>query len=408
MSEYGRVDTDGTVYVRTAEGERAVGQWPDGDPEAALAFYQKRYDGLVVEVDLLEKRIKSGALSPDDATSAADKLKTTVREAQAVGDLDLLLRRLDELSPLIEERREARKAERAAKLAEAKQEKQAIVEEAEKVAEGSDWRTGANRMRDLLAKWKQLPRIEKSTDEDLWHRFSSARTTYTRRRKQHFADLNAKREQARQIKERLVQEAEEAAQSTDWGATSRLYRDLMRQWKAAGGAPKSVDDALWKRFRAAQDTFFSARDEANAALDRQYAANAEVKRELLAEAEQLVPADDPKQARRKFRDLASRWDDAGKVPRNEIKELEGRFRKVEQAIGSSEEARWRRTNPEGHARAADTVAQLEQALDSLRADLNKAESAGDDKRAQKVRADIEAREAWLAQARRALDDFSTS
>jgi hypothetical protein len=403
---FGRVAEDGTVYVRTSEGERVVGQWPDGDPAAALAFYQKRYDGLALEVDLLDQRIRAGSLSPEDAKQAVSKVRTLVTEAQAVGDLDALLARLDSLSPLIEARREARRAERAAKSAEAKSAKQQIADEAERIARGNDWRGGAYKLRDLLTRWKALPRIDKSSDDELWHRFSSARTTYTRRRKQHFAELNEQREAARLVKEKLVVEAEAIADSTDWGETARAYRDLMQRWKAAGPAPKDVDDALWKRFRAAQDTFFGARDEANSRLDREYSANAEVKRGILTEAEALLPVTDVRAAREAFRTLAERWEQAGKVPRGEMKELEGRFRKVEQAVRGAEDEQWRRTNPEARARALDTVSQLEAALASLEADLETAKAAGDQRRVSKVESDIAARRMWLEGARSALSEFS--
>jgi hypothetical protein len=403
---FGRVDADGTVYVRTKDGERVVGQWPDGDPAAALSFYRKRYDGLVVEVDLLEQRIKAGALSPDDATSRVSMVKRTVAEAQAVGDLDALTARLEALEPLITARREARKAERVAKAEEAKQAKQTIAEEAEKLAASNDWRNGANRLRDLLTSWKSLPRIDKASDDELWHRFSSARTSYTRRRKQHFSELNERRDNARVVKEKLVVEAEALADSTDWGATARAYRDLMGQWKAAGPAQKDVDDALWKRFRTAQDTFFGARDEENAKLDTEYAANAEVKRALLVEAEKLVPVENSRAAREQFRDLAEKWDAAGKVPRSEMKELEGRFKKVEQAVRGAEDDQWRRSNPEAHARAADTVAKLETSIAGLEADLAKAEAAGNDKKAADARAGLEARKSWLDEAKKALAEFS--
>jgi hypothetical protein len=406
QTEFGRVDDDGTVYVRTASGERVVGQWPDGDPAAAMAFYRKRYEGLEVEVSLLEQRTKSGALSPEEASSTVAKVRTLVDEAQAVGDLDALIKRLDALQPVIEERREARKAERAEKLAESAERKEKIVAEAERLAEGNDWRNGANRLRELLDVWKGLPRIDKPTDDELWHRFSAARTTYTRRRKQHFAELNEKREGARMIKEKLVVEAEELSTSTDWGATARAYRDLMTKWKAAGGAPKDVDDALWKRFRGAQDTFFGARDEANAKLDAEYASNAEVKRVLLVEAEALLPVTDSKTALDAFRELAEKWDAAGKVPRADMKDLEGRFKKVEQTIRGAEDDRWRRTNPEAQRRASDTVAQLEASIAALEADLAKAEAAGNKKKADDARAGIEARRSWLEEAKKALTEFS--
>ena len=405
-AEHGRVGPDGMVYVTTSAGERVVGQWPEGDPEAALAFYRLRYDGLAVEVDLLEKRISGGALSPEDATSSVARIREAVASAQAVGDLDALVARLDALSPVIAERREVRKAEKAAKVAEAKKAKSALVADAEQLAQGSDWRSGANQMRQLLGQWKSLPRLDKPTDDALWHRFSAARTTYTRRRKAHFSELNERRDNAKATKEKLVAEAEALASSPDWGPTARAYRDLMTRWKAAGGAHKDVDDALWKRFRAAQDAFFGARDAASSKLDQEFAANAEVKSALLVEAEKLLPVRDAKTARDVFRGLADRWDAAGKVPRDRMKDLETRFKHVEETVRGAADDRWQRSNPEAYARAADTVAQLEESLASLQVDLDKAEVAGSAKKAADARASMEARRLWLEQARKSLTELS--
>jgi hypothetical protein len=392
--------------VRTADGERAVGQMPDATPQEALAFFTKRYEDLAFEVSLLEQRVAAGTVGPDEAAAAVKQIHTTLGEAQAVGDLAGLDARLQALTGTIEGLRAKRKAERAAKLESARTEKERIAAEAEKLAEGNDWRNGANRLRDLLEEWKALPRLEKSVDDTLWRRFSGARTTYTRRRKSHFGELNEKRESARVVKERLVKEAEALADSTDWGATAGKYRDLMRQWKAAGPAPRGVDDQLWKRFRGAQDAFFGARDATNAELDREFAANAEAKEALLVEAERLVPVTDLKAAKEAFRDIAERWDAAGKVPRDRMKDLEGRIRKVEQAIRGVEDDQWRRSNPEARARAADTVAQLESSIADLRAKQEKAAAAGNEKKAAEHAAAIEARQSWLTEAQKALDEFS--
>lgn len=406
-TDYGRVDGEGNVFVRTASGERQVGQWPQGDPAAALAFYRKRYAGLAAEVSLLEQRIRAGAVSPGDASSSTAAIRGRVSDARAVGDLQALLNRLDSLSPLVDKAREDRRSERAAKAADAKQVKERLVSDAEKLATGSDWRGGASRLRELLASWKALPRIDKASDDALWHRFSSARTTYTRRRKQHFSELHEQRADARQAKEKLVQEAEALSGSTAWGDTTRAYRDLMTRWKAAGPAPKDTDDALWKRFRAAQDTFFSARDAANAVVDQEYAANAHVKRALLVEAEALLPVTDPKAARDAFRTLADRWDEAGKVPRADMKDLEARFKKVEQAVRGAEDDRWRHSNPEARARVDDTVSKLEAAIAALETRLAKAQVAGNDKAATQARADIEARQVWLDQARKSQQELTS-
>jgi hypothetical protein len=404
-SPWGRVTEDGTVFVRTTDGERSVGQYPEGSPEEALKFFTDRYDALAFEVHLLEQRIGAGKLSPEEATSTVKALREQVVEANAVGDLTALAARLDATAPLIAIQRDARRAEKAQRSAESRAEKDKIVAEAEKLAEGNDWRNGANRLRDLLDQWKALPRLDRSTDDTLWRRFSSARTTYTRRRKAHFAEEHERRDGARVIKERLATEAEALATSTEWGPTAGRYRDLMREWKAAGPAPRDVDDQLWQRFRGAQDTFFGNRDAANAELDKEFAVNAEVKEALLVEAEALLPVTDLDAAKRAFRDIADKWDAAGKVPRDRMKDLEGRIRKVEQAIRSVEDDQWRKSDPEKSARADDMVSKLEAGIADAQAKLDKAQASGDDRRIKDLEADLANKQAFLDMARRASAEF---
>ncbi|CAM3215582.1 DUF349 domain-containing protein [Nocardioides dubius] len=403
---WGRVAEDGTVYVRTADGERAVGQYPEGTPEEALKFFTNRYDALAFEVDLLTQRVGSGALAPEEATKSVKAVRDQVVDAHAVGDLDGLLAKLDALTPVLDKQRDERKAERAAKVAESRERKEAIVAEAEKLAGSNDWRNGANRLRDLLEEWKALPRLERSADDALWRRFSTARTTYTRRRKAHFADQAERREGARSVKEKLAAQAEALADSTEWGPTAGRFRDLMRDWKAAGPAPREVDDALWKRFRGAQDTFFGNRDAANAALDAEFEANAVVKDQILVEAEALLPVTDLEAAKKAFRDIADRWDAAGKVPRGRIKELEARIRKVEQAIRSVEDEQWRKSDPEKSARADDMIGKLETAIDETKAKLDAARAAGDAGKVKKLEGDLASREAFLEMARKTAADFN--
>jgi len=404
--EWGRVDEDGNVFVRTADGERSVGQYPAGTPAEALAFFKERFEALSFEVELLQQRIRSGVMSPEEALESVKTVSAQVAEANAVGDLASLAARLEELRPLIEAQREARRAERVQKTAEAKEAKEKLVAEAEKIAEGSDWRAGANRLRTLLDEWKALPRIDRASDDALWKRFSGARTSYTRRRKAHFAEQNEKRDTARTVKERLVTEAESLADSTEWGPTAGRYRELMRQWKAAGPAPKEVDDELWRRFRAAQDTFFGARDATNAALDAEYAANAEAKEKILVEAEALLPVTDLDAAKKAFRDIADRWDAAGKVPRDRMKALEGRIRAVEQAIRGLEDEQWRKSDPEKSARADDMVTKLEAAIAQVEADLAKARESGNEKQVKELEENLASRQSFLDMARRVSADYS--
>ena len=404
-ASFGRVDSDGTVYVRTAEGERSVGQVPDVPAADALAFFTRRYASLELEVSLLQTRIAGGALSPDDALASVRTVRDAVTNAHAVGDLDGLLRQLDELLPVIAAQRAARRAERTRQNEETRAAKEQFVLEAERLAAGNDWRGGVNRFRALLEAWKTLPRLDRATDDELWHRFSSARTAYTRRRKAQFARENEAREAAKVTKEALAAEAEALATSTDWGPTTGAYRDLMARWKAAGPAPRGVEEGLWKRFRGAQDTFFSAKQAALSAQDTEFRANAQAKEALLAQAEALLPVRDAAAAKAAYRDILRRWSAIGKVPRDSIRTLDTRLRAVETAINEAESERWRRTNPETRARAEDTAAKLEAQIAVLEQRAAKAEARGDHRAAREAAQSAATYREWLTQAQRAADDF---
>ncbi|MFF7025665.1 MULTISPECIES: DUF349 domain-containing protein [Streptomyces] len=402
---WGRVDETGTVYVRTADGEQVVGSWQAGSPEEALAYFERKYEGLVVEIGLLEKRVKTTDLSAKDATVAIDHLRTQVDEHHAVGDLDALRTRLDKLVATVEARREERKAAKAKQADEARTAKEALVAEAEELAASEQWRAAGERLRALVDTWKGLPRLDRKADDELWHRFSHARSAFSKRRKAHFAALDAQREDARKAKEKLVAEAEALSGSTDWGPTAARYRDLMAEWKAVGRAQREAEDELWGRFRGAQDVFFQARSEVFAERDAEQSVNLTHKEELAAEAEKLLPVTDLKAARAAFRSINERWEAIGHVPRDARPKIEGRMHAVERAIQEAEEAEWRRTNPEARARAAGLTGQLQAAVDKLQEQVDKARAAGNDAKANKLAQELEGRKALLDQALKGLEEF---
>ena len=406
LSPFGRVDDDGTVYVTTPDGERMVGQVPDVDKAEAMAFYTRRYDALALEVDLLAKRVASGAVAPDEARKSITKVRAAITDASAVGDFPSLLGRLDSLAPVLAQRTEAKRAEKAKAGEEAKAAKEQMVADAEKLSVGNDWRGGVNRFRALLEKWQSLPRIDRATDDALWHRFSSARTTYTRRRKAQFAQQNEEREQAKAVKEKILAEAEPLATSTDWGPTSGVFRDLMARWKAAGSAPRDVEEKMWQKFRGLQDQFFAARQAANDTENAEFAENQAAKEKLLAEFEPTItPEDDLDAAKVRFRDLLEQWSEIGKVPRDAIRSLDGRLRKLEQSVKSAEDEQWKRTDPEARARAQETASKLTAQIAELEAKAEKAEAKGDTRAAKDHRGAADTYRSWLEQAEKAVVDF---
>lgn len=404
-AQWGRVADDGTVYVRTADGERSVGSWPEGEPADALMFYGRRFDALAVEVELLERRIRAGVARHDEAATAITNTRSHVEEALAVGDLAALSARLDALDAVIGEQRAVRRAERAKAQEAARAEKDSIATEAETLASGEDWRSGADRLRALLDRWKALPRLERKADDALWHRFSTARTTYTRRRRSHFAEQAGEREDAKERKQKILAEAEALSGSTDWAPTAARLRALMIEWKSAGPAPRSDEDALWRRFRSVQDDFFEARSKVFAERDRSEVEHLQQKEALLAEAEQLLPITDLAAAKTALRGIQERWQAVGHVPRNAITRLEAGLRKVEEAVRAGDQAQWQRTSPEALARAEATISQLEASVAQLEQEMAKATDRGDTKAVASAQESLDARRSWLAEAQKTLADF---
>jgi len=405
---WGRVDPDGTVYVRTADGERVIGSWQAGSPEEALAFYRRKYESLETEVGLLEQRLASTDLSPAQGQASVERLRKTVVDAHALGDLDGLCERLDKLTGVVGHKREEVKAAREQARHNAREIKERIVGEAEHIAaEATHWKSSGERMRELLEEWKAAPHAERAVEAALWKRLSAARNAFTKRRKAYFAGLEEQREEVRVRKEKLVADAESLATSTAWGPTAGTYRDLMRAWKAAGRAGREAEEDLWTRFKAAQDQFFAARAEALSEKEAELREHAVAKEALLEQAQALLPVTDVRAARAALRAIQEKWEQLGGVPRESRDHLEGGLRKVEEAVRKAEDNQWRKSNPEAIARAEDTVTQLRSAIGQLERQLERAQANGDEGAARKASEALDARRAWLTEAERTLAEFSS-
>ena len=405
-AKWGRVDGEGRVYVQDGGTEREVGQFPDVPIAEAMAFYVRRFLDLKATVDLFAMRLPQ--LSIREIDSTVKSLGESLAAPAAVGDLDGLRARFEALRAVAAERRAAINAERAAAKEQALKDRTAIVERAEAIAAQdpgrTQWKSSGAELRELLEQWKGAqrrgPRLDRPTEDGLWKRFSHARTTFDRHRRQFFSELDAKQAQVKAAKEALIKRAQEMSSSTDWAGTSAKYRALMEEWKKAGRASRKEDDALWARFRAAQQVFFDARRAKDEAVDAEFAENLKVKEALVAKAEALLPIKDVKAAKKALRPIQDAWEEAGRVPRGAVRRIEGRMRAVEDAIREAENAEWRRTDPETKARAEGLAGQLEDSIAELESDLAAARAAGDAKKIAEAEAALTARRAWLEQVRR--------
>ncbi|MHB1171668.1 MAG: DUF349 domain-containing protein [Lacisediminihabitans sp.] len=400
QAPWGRVDETGTVFVREAAGERAVGQYPDGTAEEALAYFERKFMELAGQVTLLEQRIKRGTVTADVAKTIA-ALKTTISTANAVGELASLQARLNALDGAVGELAEKLTAEAKAATETALAEREALVAEAETLAAQDpakiQWKQLSASLDEIFARWQKHqadgPRLPKNESNELWKRFRAARTIIETNRKTFFAELDSVHRDARNKKQELVEKAETLIPKGSDGIAS--YRSLLDDWKAAGRAGKKLDDALWAKFKAAGDALYAAKSEGDAKDNEEFGANLELKLALLVEAERLSTETDRARAKEALQSIQRRWDKIGKVPRDNAKPIEERLRKVEAAVRKIDEEHWEKSNPERIARSEGLAAQLQEAIAKLERELAEAKAGGNAKRVAEAQEALGARKIWL-------------
>lgn len=400
--QFAEVSESGVVTLLDGDEKVEVGQVPEASQEDALAYYVRKYDDVMTQLQLLTQRLETDA-SNRELEKTHDQIDETIAKRQMVGDMTKLREASQQLREELAQRQARQQAQREEAQAEQHAAREAIVKHAEQVASQdpakTQWKQSTAKMRELFDQWqttqKAGPRLSRTIEDALWGRFRTARNTFEKNRRAFFSQLDARNAEAKKIKEDLISRAESLQNSTDWGPTTLKYRDLMTEWKKSPRASRKEDDALWARFRGAQDVFFKARDAANAEIDRQYEANLEVKEQLLKEAEQHLPFKNLESARAVVKDLRARWDEAGRVPRKDMKRMEADFRKFEQALTDLEDEHWRRSDPETKARTSSALTQLEETIEQLETELAEAEQAGDHKKITATQEALDTRRQWL-------------
>lgn len=393
---FGRVEPDGTVYVRTASGEVSVGQYTIGTPEEGLAFFVRKYEDLSAEIALAKQRIADGKANPASTTQLIARIRAEIATPKMVGDLSALEAAASELETANAARLAERQAQKTAMREQALRQREALVVEAEGLATSTQWKSTGERFKTILEEWKTLPHADRNAEQAMWKRFSTARTQFDKARRTHFATRDAAATESRSVRTAIVEEAEALSASTDWVATMNKYRTLMERWKAAPRGARKDEDALWARFRAAQQAFYDARNADLAVRDESLKGNLEAKLALLTEAEALLPVSDIAAAKRTMRSIAERWEAVGHVPRNDKERIEARMRKVESAIRELEQEEWRRSDPSRKAFANDTASTFRAGVDRAEKELRAALAKGDAQQ-------ISALEARLASARALLE-----
>jgi hypothetical protein len=405
-SPFGRVTDDGTVYLIAPEGELLVGQYAAGTPAEGLAFFQRKYDDMAVEITLITARLADSKASVEQAGTVLARVREQLAARSFVGDVAALQASCDALAALIETARVTQQAAKAEQRAASIAAREALALEAERLSGSTAWKATTERYAALVEEWKALPRADRPTEQELWKRISHSRTEFDKRRRAHFADLDSTRKVALTRKRELIAQAEALSVSTDWAGTARKLRDLLGDWKEAPRGSRADEDKLWKRFKAAQDAFYAAKTGAESAADEVLKVNVPAKEALVEQAEKILPVSDVKAAKNALRDIQDRWEKAGDIPRSDRDRLEKRLKRVEDALRNAESDSWKRSNPEARSRAESTANAFSGAIEKLQKQHEAAVAKGDSVAAAKIADQIEGTKALLAAAEKAASEFS--
>ena len=400
VNSHGRVDEDNNVYVFDNGSERKVGQYPGVTMAEALSYFERKFSDLEANVRILEQRVK-GKADAASIAKAAQKLSADLTEPAAVGNIQELRDRVASVTPSIEQMKKDKNEATEKAVADTLALRQEIATKAQALADKdpkkTQWKAASAEMNELFEKWqlsqKASPRIPRKDSEPIWKSFSQARTKFESNKRAFFSALSAESKNVRAKKTALVAQAEAlVAKGAD---SASEYRKLLDQWKLSGRSQGTQDDQLWDRFKAAGDSIYAVRKEVIAKESVEFQANYEAKLAIIAEAEKLDPQKNLAEAKKQLLLLQARYEKAGKVPKDKIRETDDRIRSVEKRVKDAEQEHWRKSDPAAIERTNGVLSQLEQSITKLEQELEAAKAANDSVKIQKAQDALEARRSWL-------------
>ena len=228
------------------------------------------------------------------------------------------------LTPRIQELREAEEWKRWANVQ--VQEELCTKMEALVVLADTDPEKASNEMRTLQERWKPVAAAPRSQAETLWTRFKTAQEAVYDKCKDFFATQATERIENLKKKEALVARAESMAESTDWVKTADAMKTLQNEWKAVGPVTRGNEKAVWERFRASCDKFFTRRQDDLKQRKQDWTENLKRKEALVAEAKQLSESTEWEQAASRIKKLQVDWKTIGPVKKSKSDAIWNEFR----------------------------------------------------------------------------------
>ncbi len=248
-------------------------------------YVEKFYDRVSIDRELRDLDFKKNLEAKEAFCARAEALAGSEDIVEAFRELQKLHEQWKEYGPVSKEYRESIWERFKAATAVINKKYQAYYEDRKSLAEANlaaktalceqveewaakenldreGWNAGSKAIEEMQKAWREIGHAGKKDNQKIYDRFRAACDAFFNAKKAFYGsvreDMNANAEK----KTRLCEEAESLASSTDWNATTERLIALQKEWKTIGVVPRKKSEALWKRFRAACDTFFAAKAEA--------------------------------------------------------------------------------------------------------------------------------------------------
>ena len=321
------------------------------DVNDTYQFYvEKFYDMVKINRDLRDLDFKKNLDAKVEFCEMAEKLAENENVVEAFRELQKLHEQWKEYGPVAKEHREAiwerfraatgvinkryqayfetQKEKQGENLA-AKEQLCARVEEiAEKeVASSNEWNALARQIEEIQQEWRKIGFATKKENHKIYERFRAACDKFFEKKRLFYSGYKDTLSENLAKKEALIAEAEALKTSTEWKKATDQFINLQKQWKEIGAVPRKKSEQLWKRFRAACDEFFEARDK-QSKPENDFYGNLKAKRKLIEEIEAYVPGTDDDAA---MQDFVAKWQEIGFVPFKEKDAVNQAYREALQA-----------------------------------------------------------------------------
>jgi hypothetical protein len=280
--------------------------------------------------------------------------------------------------------------------------KEALCEKVEAIANkeitsSSEWNALSKAIEEIQAEWRTIGFATRKENQKVYERFRAACDKFFERKRASFSEFKDSMNENLAKKMAIIEEAEKLKDSTDWKATSDRFIELQKEWKEIGAVPRKKSEQIWKRFRAACDAFFTARDnrpDGQGSLS----ANLAAKKALIQEINAYEP--NPETDAQAQKDFAEKWNAIGFVPFKEKDAIQAAYKEAMAAKFPGFGSRGPRRNerggaPRGERRPMTETDRLKEQFNALQQEIQTFENNigffGMSKGAEKLKAQMQER-----------------